>query len=193
MTSDEQALKLIHLAERPDKTVDVPDKVFDYPVQDVVCVMCRHGEKYLIGRFRLDYEFCPLDWDFLERHLHGIHQHETLAGNALEVPEYFAGLKPKKLIRAYHSFMRLDLDFDICWHFVPFQIDVESEKFRINPDEKYSEFRWVLREELPEYSRQEYFEVLCNRTLDVDHLYVDDYTTVYDMQRGFYNFFPLRR
>ena len=187
---DNLALRVIHLAERfQDAKIDIPEEAFEWETQDCFLVICEHDNKYLIGKLKQDYEFCPNDWDFLTPHAK---EGDNWKKKVLWAPQYYAELKPTRILRAYHTFMWLDLDSKLWWHFIPFKVEVEDKKFQLDPNKKYSEFRWVKKSELSRFSRQGYFKDVCGRTLDVDHHYVEDYTTVYDVQRGYYSFFPFR-
>ncbi len=186
---ESRAMKLIHVSERFENRHEMPADVFDYETHYCLQALCRLGGMYLIGRLREDYEFCPGDWDFLNQHLE---RTDELRQKALETPRIYARLEPQGIVRAYHSYMWLDTDSRVWWHMMPFLVEVGSDRFVMDPDKKFSELRWVRKEDMPAYSRQGYFEYALSKTLGVDHLYVDDYTTVYDRQRGYYSFFPYR-
>ena len=188
---DDKILRLIHLSERFRNTnINLSAEVFDYPTEDCFVVICKYDNQYLLGKLRTDYEFCPGDWGFLTLHTH---RGDEWKEKALWTSEYYAGLKPTQIIRAYHTFMWLDLDSQLWWNFIPFKVEVESGKFILDPDKKYSEFKWVKKKDFPKYSREGYLEHVCNKTLDADHLYVDNFTTIFDKHRGFYNFFPYQK
>jgi len=129
--------------------------------------MCNYDTDYLIGKLKPDYEFCPGDWDFLTPHKQ---PDDDLIKKALETPEYYASLKPRKILKVYPNFLWNDVDSKVLWNFFPFLIEVEHDKYVIDTYKKYSEFKWVKKEELPEYSRRGYFEYVLSKTLDLQKL-----------------------
>jgi len=190
LKSDTSIMQMIHLTERfKDRRIDIPDKAFDWGTQDCFLIICEFNNRYLIGKLKKDYEFCPNDWDFLTPHA----QHnDEWKEKALWTPKYYARLKPTQILKAYHTFLWLDLDSQLWWHFIPFKVGVKEDKFTLDPNKKYSGFKWVKRRDIEKYSRQRYFTEVCRRTLDVDNLYIGDYTTIHDINRGYYNLFPHR-
>jgi hypothetical protein len=183
----DETYKLVHLCERESQDWTGVRDILGWPTQDILTVICESQGRFLIGRFKEDYLFCPGDWDFLTKHMEqGDLPYKQLSER---LPEELAGIKFVRHIRAYHNFHWLDLDEKLWWHFIPFRVEVEGQP-QIPKNSKYSEFKLVNRAELPKFSRRGYLEYFAKRTLNVHDLYIDDFTTIFDKERGYYCFLP---
>lgn len=188
ITSHDLLHRLVHLKERPkEEWIRFKDDILDWPTQDMLTLICESDNKFLIGKFRADYDYCPEDWDFLTKHT----KRNELPYKKLSeiIPENY-GIRFVRHIRAYHDFSWLDIDMKLWWHFIPFHILVEEGQPIIPKNSKYSEFRWVNRNEISKFDRQGYLENIAKNTLDVSHLYIQDFTTIFDRMRNYYSFSP---
>ena len=115
-------LRIRHIKERFNYDLkNVLDEISNYPTLDCFLVIPEHDHRYLIGKLRKNYKFCPGDWDFLTPHWH---PGNKLKDKAFETPKKYTGLTSVKIIKSAKPIMWLDIDSKVWWYFLPFVIKV---------------------------------------------------------------------
>ena len=161
--SEEDRLKHEYVNElQKQQNIRLPEHIFDYSVQDMILVICRNKDKYLVLRFRQDYDYCPGDWDFVTRHPYTEMSSEQ---NAVEAVKHHVGLDGE-IFHLYSDYIWLDLESKIWWHYYPFLMNTSSRDVQFRPNGKYSEYQWVNRDEIPKFSRLNYLENSLDRTIN---------------------------
>lgn len=158
-TSQILSLQSNHLEEK--NRMSEKDKL-DLPVKEVISTICAWGNKYLIGRFRDDYKYCPGDWDFLTWYKV---DNENVVSRALYLSKQYVGIPPIKVIKSFPPFAWLDDESKLWWLFYCFLVKVRSPIIKIKSTEKYSEFKWVKKDDISSYSRLGYLEDILNHTI----------------------------
>lgn len=144
------------------RTIILPNDVKNYPTQDMILVICKNKKRYLVLRFRKDYDYCPADWDFVTRHPYtGMSMEE----NATEAVRHHVGLNGK-IEKNYPNYIWLDIESKMWWYYYPFLMKTNDQNIIFSPNGKYSEYKWVNIQEVPKFSRLNYLENALERTLN---------------------------
>jgi hypothetical protein len=161
--SEEDKLKHEFVNElHRQQSIRLPENVLDYSVQDMTLIICRNKGKYLVLKFRKDYDYCPGDWDFVTRHPYTGKSSEQ---NAVEAVKHHIGLDGE-ILQSYTNYIWLDLESKIWWHYYPFLMETSFRDVQFRQNGKYSEYLWVDRYDITKFSRLDYLENSLDRTIN---------------------------
>ncbi len=148
------------------KSLQILWKTRKFKTEDCFVIICKFNKEYLIAKLKKDYEFCPGDWGFIDtiqrKHIKGKEPRKKVA---FSLPFYYAGLNSKRIIKETKPFHWLDKDSKFWWHIFSYLIKVNSKKYIINKKEKFSQFKWVKKEDFSKYSRKNYLEDISKEVL----------------------------
>jgi hypothetical protein len=133
------------------------------PQKDYVISIVKFKNKYLILRFRKDYDYCPGDWDFITKHLD--FKFNSLDDVILETINHHINLKGK-IIEKYESYGWADPEYKVLWFYFPYSIEVDSDNIQLNPNSKYDSYKWVDEDEILSYDRLGYFRNALKHTIN---------------------------
>ena len=134
-----------------------------FPKKDYVIGIVKFKDKYLILRFRKDYDYCPGDWDFITKHLD--FKFNNLDDVILETINYHIGLKGK-IVKKYKPYGWADPEYKILWFYCPYLVEVDSDNIQLNPDSKYDSYKWIDKDEILSYDRLGYFKNALKYTIN---------------------------
>jgi hypothetical protein len=133
------------------------------PKKDYVIGIVRFKDKFLILRFRKDYDYCPGDWDFITKNLD--FKFNNLDDVMLETINHHIGLKGK-IIKKYKSYDWADPEYKILWFYFPYLVEVDSDNIQLNPESKYDSYKWIDKNEILSYDRLDYFKNALKHTIE---------------------------
>lgn len=122
-----------------------------YPERVVCLPICQCEEKYLILRIDKHWKFCPGDWDFVIATF--IDQDKSPAINAILNVKAHTGLNGR-ILKEYPVLRWYDHESRILFVLFPFLIKVGKENLQLS--KKFFEVKWVWRNSIVEYDRNEY-------------------------------------
>jgi len=134
-----------------------------FPRKDYVIGIVRNQNKYLILRFRKDYDYCPGDWDLITKHLD--FNFTNLDDVIIETINHHIGIKGK-IIKRYEPYSWSNPEYKILWFYYPFLVEVDNDNIQLNPDSKYDSYKWVDKDDILFFDRLEYFENALKNTVN---------------------------